>query len=45
MFTTSIMMCMERKLDIYKNISPILKYLNFNFQTATNFRTNSNTCK
>jgi hypothetical protein len=36
---------LEKKPNTYKNISPTFKYLNFIFQTATNFRSNSSTCK
>jgi hypothetical protein len=47
MFTTSILKCFFKKPNNLscKNISPICKYLNFIFQIATNFKSNSNTCK
>ncbi len=34
MFTTSILRCMKEKPNIYKNISPTFKYLNFIFKLS-----------
>ncbi len=36
---------LKKNPNIRKNISPPFKYLNFIFQIATNFRSNSSTCK
>jgi hypothetical protein len=40
MFTTPILKCLK-KPNTCKNISTTLKYLNFIFQTTTNFRSTS----
>jgi hypothetical protein len=45
MFTTSILKSLKKKPNTCKNISPTQKYVNFIFQSVTNFRSNSNTCK
>ncbi len=38
MFTTSILRCLKIKPNTCKNISSTFKYLNFIYQSATNFR-------
>jgi len=36
---------LEKKPNVFKNISPSFKYLNFIFQSVTSFRSSSSTCK
>ncbi len=45
MFTTSILRCMKKNKILVKTCHLLFKYLNFIFQIATNFKSNSSMCK